>query len=169
MLSTTWLTLAVGDGVPAAADGDARVGDDGLAGDEGAGLAGQHHSDAADIVRLADTAEHPPDDGGGSLRHGRPISRPIRNNVMMRRVALIMAVFARWSHVNFALAVSPEPRGSLAKRATLVLVGDTDPMRDEALAYAARLHAAGLQVTQHVFAKAEKWPEPQQGSYTRPE
>ena len=43
---------------------------------------------------------------------------------------------------------------------TLVLVGDTDPMRDEALAYAARLHAAGLQVTQHVFAKAEKWPEP---------
>lgn len=43
---------------------------------------------------------------------------------------------------------------------TLVLVGDTDPMRDEALAYAARLRAAGLQVTQHVFAKAEKWPEP---------
>lgn len=43
---------------------------------------------------------------------------------------------------------------------TLILVGDTDPMHDEALAYAARLRAAGLMVTQHVFAKAEKWPEP---------
>jgi acetyl esterase/lipase len=43
---------------------------------------------------------------------------------------------------------------------TLVLVGDTDPMHDEALAYAARLRAAGLHVSQHVFAKAEKWPEP---------
>ena len=43
---------------------------------------------------------------------------------------------------------------------TLILVGDTDPMHDEALAYAARLRAAGLVVTQHVFAKAEKWPEP---------
>lgn len=42
----------------------------------------------------------------------------------------------------------------------LILVGDTDPMRDEAMAYAARLRAAGLQVTEHVFAKAEKWPEP---------
>lgn len=43
---------------------------------------------------------------------------------------------------------------------TLILVGDTDPMHDEALAYGARLRAAGLAVTQHVFAKAEKWPEP---------
>ncbi|CAN7309402.1 alpha/beta hydrolase [Acidovorax sp. NB1] len=42
---------------------------------------------------------------------------------------------------------------------TLVLVGDTDPMHDEALAYAARLDAAGLQVTCHVFAKAAQWPD----------
>lgn len=42
---------------------------------------------------------------------------------------------------------------------TLVLVGDTDPMHDEALAYAARLEAAGLQVTCHVFAKAAQWPD----------
>ena len=42
---------------------------------------------------------------------------------------------------------------------TLVLVGDDDPMRDEALAYAARLQAAGLEVTRHVFAKANQWPD----------
>lgn len=42
---------------------------------------------------------------------------------------------------------------------TLVLVGDTDPMRDEALAYADRLEGAGLQVTRHVFSKAEQWPD----------
>ena len=42
---------------------------------------------------------------------------------------------------------------------TLVLVGDTDPMHDEAVAYAARLEAAGLQVTCHVFAKAAQWPD----------
>ena len=42
---------------------------------------------------------------------------------------------------------------------TLVLVGDTDPMHDEAVAYAARLKAAGLQVTSHVFAKAAQWPD----------
>ena len=42
---------------------------------------------------------------------------------------------------------------------TLVLVGDADPMRDEALAYAERLVASGLQVTCHVFAQAAQWPE----------
>lgn len=42
---------------------------------------------------------------------------------------------------------------------TLVLVGDTDPMRDEALAYAARLEAAGLPVTRHVFSKNPQWPD----------
>lgn len=42
---------------------------------------------------------------------------------------------------------------------TLVLVGDTDPMRDEALAYATRLESAGLQVTCHVFSKTSQWPD----------
>ncbi|WP_440108176.1 alpha/beta hydrolase fold domain-containing protein [Acidovorax sp. BL-A-41-H1] len=42
---------------------------------------------------------------------------------------------------------------------TLILVGDTDPMHDEALAYAARLRAAGLPVTQHVFSKNATWPD----------
>lgn len=42
---------------------------------------------------------------------------------------------------------------------TLILVGDTDPMHDEALAYAARLEAAGLQVTRHVFSKTAQWPD----------
>ncbi|CAN7584801.1 alpha/beta hydrolase [Acidovorax sp. LjRoot117] len=42
---------------------------------------------------------------------------------------------------------------------TLVLVGDTDPMHDEAVAYAARLDAAGLKVTCHVFTKAAQWPD----------
>jgi len=38
-------------------------------------------------------------------------------------------------------------------------VGDTDPMHDEALAYATRLEAAGLHVTRHVFSKAPQWPD----------
>ncbi|CAM3926284.1 alpha/beta hydrolase [Paracidovorax anthurii] len=42
---------------------------------------------------------------------------------------------------------------------TLLLVGDTDPMHDEALAYAARLEAAGLVVNLHVLRKAERWPD----------
>lgn len=42
---------------------------------------------------------------------------------------------------------------------TLVLVGDTDPMHDEALAYAARLESAGLRVTCHVFSKTAQWPD----------
>lgn len=42
---------------------------------------------------------------------------------------------------------------------TLILVGDTDPMHDEALAYAGRLEAAGLQVTRHVFSKTAQWPD----------
>lgn len=42
---------------------------------------------------------------------------------------------------------------------TLILVGDTDPMHDEAVAYAARLKAAGLQVTCHVFSKVAQWPD----------
>lgn len=42
---------------------------------------------------------------------------------------------------------------------TLIMVGDTDPMHDEALAYAARLEAAGLQVTRHVFSKTTQLPD----------
>jgi len=42
---------------------------------------------------------------------------------------------------------------------TLSLVGDPDPLHDEALAYAARLEAAGLQVTRHVFSKTTQWPD----------
>ncbi len=42
---------------------------------------------------------------------------------------------------------------------TLVLVGSDDPMHDEALAYAARLEAAGLSVTRHVFNQAQQWPD----------
>lgn len=42
---------------------------------------------------------------------------------------------------------------------TLILVGQADPMRDEALSYGARLEAAGLSVFQHVFAEAGEWPQ----------
>ena len=42
---------------------------------------------------------------------------------------------------------------------TLVLVGDADPLRDEALAYADRLEAAGQQVHRHVFTQVDQWPE----------
>ena len=51
-----------------------------------------------------------------------------------------------------------------------ILVGDTDPMHDEALAYAARLEAAGLSVTRHVFSKNPQWPDAllQTGSHECP-
>ncbi|WP_039048656.1 alpha/beta hydrolase [Comamonas thiooxydans] len=42
---------------------------------------------------------------------------------------------------------------------TLILVGEADPMRDEALNYGARLEAAGLSVHRHVFAEAGQWPQ----------
>lgn len=42
---------------------------------------------------------------------------------------------------------------------TLILVGQVDPMRDEALNYAERLQAAGLTVFQHVFTEVGQWPE----------
>lgn len=50
---------------------------------------------------------------------------------------------------------------------TLVLVGDTDPMHDESMAYAARLEAAGLVVTRHVFAKGGQWPDALQATGQR--
>jgi acetyl esterase len=42
---------------------------------------------------------------------------------------------------------------------TLVLAGQDDPMRDEALAYAKRLHDAGIPVSSKVLASAQGWPE----------
>ena len=42
---------------------------------------------------------------------------------------------------------------------TLVLAGQDDPMRDEALAYAKRLHDAGIPVSSQVLASAQGWPE----------
>lgn len=42
---------------------------------------------------------------------------------------------------------------------TLVLVGQDDPMRDEALAYAKRLGDAGIPVTSQVLPGASNWPE----------
>ncbi|MFT4265865.1 MAG: alpha/beta hydrolase [Xenophilus sp.] len=43
--------------------------------------------------------------------------------------------------------------------ATLVLVGPDDPMRDEALAYARRLQAAGIPVTAAVLPSKSQWPD----------
>lgn len=57
----------------------------------------------------------------------------------------------------YAVPASAQRLAGLAP--TLILVGDTDPMHDEALAYAARLEAAGQQVTCHVFAKTAQWPD----------
>ncbi|MDB6001871.1 MAG: alpha/beta hydrolase [Rhizobacter sp.] len=42
---------------------------------------------------------------------------------------------------------------------TLVLVGQDDPMRDEALTYARRLREAGIPVTSNVLCTAQNWPE----------
>lgn len=42
---------------------------------------------------------------------------------------------------------------------TLVLVGPDDPMRDEALAYAKRLQAAGIDVVAEVLPSTSQWPE----------
>lgn len=41
----------------------------------------------------------------------------------------------------------------------LFAVGQTDAMRDEALNYAARLEAAGIPVTRHIFNKVQQWPD----------
>ena len=43
--------------------------------------------------------------------------------------------------------------------ATLVLSGKDDPMRDEAMAYVARLRAAGVGVTSELLAGRTGWPE----------
>jgi len=42
---------------------------------------------------------------------------------------------------------------------TLVLSGQEDPMRDEAMTFAGRLREAGIAVTSHVLASAENWPD----------
>jgi len=42
---------------------------------------------------------------------------------------------------------------------TLVLVGQDDPMRDEAVLYAKRLEAAGIPVRSEVLSAAQGWPE----------
>lgn len=42
---------------------------------------------------------------------------------------------------------------------SLVMVGSQDPTHDEALAYAARLEAAGQSVTRHVVSQARHWPD----------
>jgi acetyl esterase/lipase len=41
----------------------------------------------------------------------------------------------------------------------LVLTGADDPMRDEAMAYAGRLRAAGIAVTSEVLTSQTGWPE----------
>lgn len=64
---------------------------------------------------------------------------------------------ARDAEHPYAVPAAAQRLAGLAP--TLVLVGSDDPMRDEALAYAARLEAAGQQVTRHIFNKAEQWPE----------
>ncbi|GAB2474061.1 alpha/beta hydrolase [Comamonas humi] len=56
-------------------------------------------------------------------------------------------------------AVPARARRLAGLPATLILVGEADPMRDEALSYGARLEAAGLTVFQHVFAEVGQWPE----------
>lgn len=43
--------------------------------------------------------------------------------------------------------------------ATLVLSGKDDPMRDEAMAYVARLRSAGVAVTSELLANRTGWPE----------
>lgn len=43
--------------------------------------------------------------------------------------------------------------------ATLVLAGQDDPMRDEAMAYAARLRDAGVAVTSELLASRTGWPQ----------
>ena len=42
---------------------------------------------------------------------------------------------------------------------TLLLAGQEDPMRDEAMTFASRLREAGIAVTSHVLASAENWPD----------
>ena len=68
------------------------------------------------------------------------------------------------SFADWARTIRAEPWMARAQRLaglppTLILVGQVDPMRDEALNCAERLQAAGLTVFLQVFAEVGQWPQ----------
>lgn len=130
---------------------------------------------AAGVCMMARDQRHPPLAGQILLS---PMLDPCVGTASLRAAtgAATDCKWARgWQHFLRSAydAVHPYAVPSAAQRLaglppTLMLVGHDDPMRDEALAYAARLEAAGLSVARHVFAKAQQWPDALLQPDTRP-
>jgi acetyl esterase/lipase len=121
---------------------------------------------AAAVALMARDRAHPPLAGQILLS---PMLDPCAGTASLRKVTGD-ATQCRWSagwqeylsrpvHATHPYAV---PGGSLrlAQIApTLVLVGQDDPMRDEALGFARRLGEAGIPVTSSVLPGAANWPQ----------
>ncbi|QIL83461.1 alpha/beta hydrolase [Diaphorobacter sp. HDW4A] len=121
---------------------------------------------AAGVCLMARDQHHPPLAGQILIS---PMLNPCAGTASLRAVTG-EATDCKWAqgwHKYLGCtyeAVHPYAVPAMAQRLvglppTLVLVGEGDPMRDEALAYAARLKGAGLMVQQHAFDDARQWPD----------
>lgn len=121
---------------------------------------------AAGVALMARDQSHPPLAGQILIS---PMLDPCVGTASLR-AATGTATACKWADGWFKFlgctrdAEHPYAVPGAAQRLTglphsLVMVGSEDPMHDEALAYAARLEAAGLAVTRHVFNQAQQWPE----------
>lgn len=131
-----------------------------LAGEEAGGNV------AAAVSLMARDQSHPPLAGQVLLS---PMLDPCVGTASLRQ-ATGSATACKWVEGWLSYLRSPRdaehpyavPANSLRLQGlppTLVLVGPDDPMRDEALAYVARLQAAGLQARGEVLTAAEHWPD----------
>ena len=121
---------------------------------------------AAAVALIARDRAHPPVAGQILLS---PMLDPCAGTASLRK-ATNDAAECRWasgwekylscpSNATHPYAV---PSGSLRLSAlapALVLVGQDDAMRDEALTFAGRLRAAGIEVTSSVLPSATDWPK----------
>jgi len=121
---------------------------------------------AAGVCMMARDQHHPPLAGQILLSPmldpcvGTPSLRAVTGTATDCKWAQGWHQFLRSAHDADHPYAVPSAAQRLARLPpTLMLVGQDDPMRDEALAYAARLETAGLSVTRHVFDKAQQWPD----------
>lgn len=121
---------------------------------------------AAGVCMMARDQRHPPLAGQILLSPmldpcvGTPSLRAATGTATDCRWAQGWQHFLRSAHdADHPYAVPSAAQRLAGLPPTLLLVGQDDPMRDEALAYAARLEAAGLPVERHVFDQARQWPD----------
>ena len=121
---------------------------------------------AAAVALIARDRAHPPVAGQILLS---PMLDPCAGTASLRK-ATSDAAECRWasgwekdlSCPSTATHPYAVPSGSLRLSAlapALVLVGQDDAMRDEALTFAGRLRAAGIEVTSSVLPSASNWPK----------